>query len=186
MVCPGALETASQVAYHGSRIDTQDVLFRDFAVERVLEVGPAETLLNMAKKTVKGCYAAHDMAKDLNREYLSVKKSADAIYYRVDETDVAEQRSLSSPSLSQDAPVVSAAPTPAAPVVEVSQPAPTAAAPVASIADRPLAAGDVVNVVVALGLKKQREDIAADQSVKKLCGGKISFGMGGWHVTLTW
>ena len=135
-----------------------------------MEIGPAETLINMAKKTIKANYDAHDVATGLKRDYLSYKKNADSIYYKVDSANAAQRPAKHEPA------------APAAPVnTEPSAPAPApSAAPVAvaapagnvSVPDTPMVAVDVLIVIVALALKKQVAEVAKDQTIKKLCGGK--------------
>jgi fatty acid synthase subunit alpha, fungi type len=157
------------------RIDTQDVLLRDFAAERIVEVGPAETLVNMAKKTVKASYGAHDTATGLKRDYLSYKKNADSIYYKVDAANAAQRPAPKSTVAAAPASVPATQPEPAVPAVVVTAPAATTVAAPAgnvSVPDTPVAAVDILTAIVALALKKQTNEVAKDQTIKKLCGGK--------------
>jgi 3-oxoacyl-ACP reductase-like protein len=117
----------------------------------------------MAKKTLKASYESHDIALGLERELLSYKKNADAIYYKIQAEEV------------------SAVPSkPAAAESTTAQPAPAAAAPVAapapsqsvSIPDKVIAPVDVIAVLVAVALKKSSDEIAKDQTIKALCGGE--------------
>ncbi|KAK8022507.1 fatty acid synthase alpha subunit FasA [Apiospora rasikravindrae] len=125
-------------------VDTQDAILSDLATERLIEVGPAETLVNMAKKTMKADYDIQDVALGLRRELLSHKKNADAIYYRT----VAEE----TPSAAAPAPTTDPAP---------------AQAPAA-----PLTPTDTITVLVAVALKKASSEIDMSQTIKALCGGR--------------
>ncbi len=160
------------------RIDTQDVILKDFAAERIVEVGPAETLVNMAKKTVKASYDAHDNATGLTREYLSYKKNADAIYYKVDPASAAQRpapKGTEAPPPQAAKPTAPDAAAVLVPTVVVTPVAQTAApSGNISVPDKPAAAVDILAVIVALALKKQLSDVAKDQSIKKLCGGPFT------------
>ncbi|KAH8681837.1 fatty acid synthase subunit alpha [Xylariales sp. PMI_506] len=141
-------------------INTQDAILRDFETERLIEIGPAETLVNMAKKTIKAGYETSDIALGFERELLSYKKNVDAIYYKM-----------------HDAPAPTPA-TPAATSTAPAQPAPIAApvdpvpAWAASVPDKAPAPVDVITVLVALALKKSAADVPTDKTIKALCGGR--------------
>lgn len=132
-----------------------------------MEVGPAETLTNMARKTLKAGYESHDMATGLKRELLSYKKNTDEIYYKV------AASSTSATKTREPAPTVTV--TPAVAPIPVN-PAPAAMTTLSteevSLPDRPLDAIDVLITLVAIALKRPASDVARDQSIKKLCGGK--------------
>ena len=139
-----------------------------------MEVGPAETLINMAKKTVKADYHAHDVANGLKRDYLSYKKNADSIYYKVDSANAAQRPTTKHTEVARPTAPAPAPTEPAAQLASAATPAPAVvAAPLGnvSVPDTPVAAVDILTVITALALKKQTTDIAKDMSVKKLCGG---------------
>ncbi|KAI9179811.1 fatty acid synthase alpha subunit Lsd1, partial [Blastocladiella emersonii ATCC 22665] len=52
-------------------IETQDVLFAEYKVERIIEVGPSSTLVGMAERTLKLKYTAYDDALTFRRDNLS-------------------------------------------------------------------------------------------------------------------
>lgn len=134
-----------------------------------MEIGPAETLINMAKRTLKAGYESHDVALGLQRELLTYKKNADAIYYKPSEEEAAPPlpANASKPAATQE----NATPAPAA---AAPAPAPVAAPPVAavSVPDKPVSPLDILTVLVGVALKKPASEVAQDQSVKALCGGK--------------
>lgn len=99
-------------------IETMDVLFGEFHVERLIEVGPAPVLSGMAARTLKIKYEAYDDAVTHRRVQFSSAKNRTDIYYEFkDEVpeDVGEESQV--------------APAETKPVAAIS--APDAAAPVA-------------------------------------------------------
>ncbi|KAK7960616.1 hypothetical protein PG988_011830 [Apiospora saccharicola] len=151
-------------------VDTQDAILSELATERLIEVGPAETLVNMAKKTMKADYDIQDVALGLRRELLSHKKNADAIYYR----NAAEETTLSAAAA---VPATPSAPNPAPAQQAMAAPPPPTAAPTAGAAaiglpTKPLTPTDTIAVLVAVGLKKSPSEIDVSQTIKALCGGR--------------
>jgi fatty acid synthase subunit alpha, fungi type len=141
-------------------IETQDVVLGEKSTERIVEIGPADTLAGMAKRTLASKYDAHDAALSLQRQILCYNKDAKDIYYDVDPVeDEPEPASSSRPAAS------SSAPTPAAPI-----PAPSAG-PAAAVADAPVAAADIIRALVAQKLKKPFADIPPTKAIKDLVGG---------------
>lgn len=121
----------------------------------------------MAKKTLKAGYESHDIARGLQRELLSYKKNADSIYYKIQ----AEEVAAAAPSKPTAAQSTTA---PAAPSVSPTAPAPVAAPSQApTVPDKSLEPIDVLTVLVAVALKKSVADVAKDQTIKALCGGKF-------------
>lgn len=148
-------------------IETQDVILQEKRTERIVEIGPADTLGGMARRTIASKYEAYDAATSVQRQILCYNKDAKEIYYDVDPVE--------------DEPE----PTPAAavsttPASSGSAPAPVAAAapasssgPAASIADEPVSALDIVRVLVAQKLKKPLADIPITKAIKDLVGGGL-------------
>ncbi|KAM7196700.1 3-oxoacyl-synthase [Rhypophila sp. PSN 637] len=157
---------AHQFSFPVQWIKCQDTILQDFATERLVEIGPAETLVNMAKRTLKAGYESHDVALGLQRELLTYKKNADQIYYKPseDETPPPAPASASQPAPAQETttPVAAAAPVAA----------PPAAAAAVDVPDKPVSPLDVLTVLVGVALKKPASEVAQDQSIKALCGGR--------------
>src|ERR1700761_7275547 len=65
-------------------IETQDVILAEKTTERIVEIGPADTLGVMAKRTLASKYEAYDAAKSVQRQILCYNKDAKEIYYDVD------------------------------------------------------------------------------------------------------
>ncbi|KPV74523.1 uncharacterized protein RHOBADRAFT_28081 [Rhodotorula graminis WP1] len=151
-------------------IETQDILFKEFKFERLVELGPSPTLTGMATRTQKLKYDAHDSALGVKRVIYCIAKNQKEIYYLHD--DVAGGDDAPAPAAAAPAaPAPRAAPVAAAP----PPPAPVAAAagPAASVADEPLkAAVDTLRAIIAQKLKKQIPDVPLGKSIKDLVGGK--------------
>lgn len=55
--------------------------------ERIVEIGPAETLGTMAQRTLASKYEAYDAVKSVQRQILCYDKDMKEIYYDVDPED---------------------------------------------------------------------------------------------------
>ncbi|KAI9886836.1 MAG: 3-oxoacyl-[acyl-carrier-protein] synthase [Watsoniomyces obsoletus] len=141
-------------------IETQDVILASHAAERIIEVGPAETLGGMAKRTL-AAYESYDAARSLQRQILCYNKDAKEIYYDVD--PVEEE---TTPAVEASPTVTATAATPTA-----AAPAPTAG-PAAQVPDVPLSAVDIVRALVAHKLKKPLMEVPLSKAIKDLVGGK--------------
>ena len=145
-------------------IETQDVILAEKTTERIVEIGPADTLGVMAKRTLASKYEAHDAAKSVERSILCYNKDAKEIYYDVDPVE--------------DEPTPAAAPvssTPAsgsAPSTAAAPPPPPSAGPAAQVPDAPVGAVDIVRALIAQKLKKPLLEIPLSKAIKDLVGGK--------------
>ncbi|KAG1096468.1 hypothetical protein G6F39_006700 [Rhizopus arrhizus] len=151
-------------------IETQDQLFKNYQVERLIEVGPSPTLSGMAVRTLNLKYQAYDNALSNRRQNLSISKDAKEIYYEFE--NVEEEASSA-----EAAPAASA--TPAAPVaavasapVSVAAAAPAAAGPAAAVSDVPVTATEILHAVIAQKLKKSIDEVPMSKAIKDLVGGK--------------
>ena len=149
-------------------IETQDVFLAEKTAERIVEVGPAETLGVMAKRTLASKYEAYDAAKSVQRQILCYNKDAKEIYYDVDPIEEEPEPTVTQASSS----AVPAAAT-AAPATAVPAPAPSAG-PAAQVPDAPVQAVDIVRSLVAQKLKKPLGDIPLSKAIKDLVGGKLA------------
>jgi fatty acid synthase subunit alpha len=144
-------------------IETQDVILAEKTTERIVEIGPADTLGVMAKRTLASKYEAYDAAKSVQRQILCYNKDAKEIYYDVDpvedEPEPVAASSSSAPSATSSGPAPVAAP-----------PAPSAG-PAAQVPDAPVAAVDIVRSLIAQKLKKPLMDIPLSKAIKDLVGG---------------
>lgn len=149
-------------------IETQDVFLAEKTAERIVEVGPADTLGVMAKRTLASKYEAFDAAKSVQRQILCYNKDAKEIYYDVD--PIVEE-----PEPTPAAGSSSSAPAAAAAAVPVAAAAPAASAgPAAQIPDAPVTAMDIVRALIAQKLKKPFAEIPLSKAIKDLVGGKTT------------
>lgn len=150
-------------------IETQDVILAEKRTERIVEIGPADTLGGMAKRTIASKYEAYDAATSVQRQILCYNKDAKEIYYDVD--PIEEEPEAPAPAANAaPAPSAPAASAPAAAPAPAAQPAPTG--PAAAVADAPVTALDIVRSLVAQKLKKGLTDIPTSKAIKDLVGGK--------------
>ncbi|KAE8442386.1 hypothetical protein EG329_003402 [Mollisiaceae sp. DMI_Dod_QoI] len=147
-------------------IETQDVILAEKTTERIVEIGPADTLGVMAKRTIASKYEAYDAAKSVQRQILCYNKDAKEIYYDVD------------PIEDELAPVAASSSSAPAPVASSSSSSPVAAAPPPSagpavqVPDAPVGAVDIVRALIAQKLKKPLMEIPLSKAIKDLVGGK--------------
>eukprot|EP01135_Chromosphaera_perkinsii_P010233 Nk52_evm6s2062 gene=Nk52_evmTU6s2062 len=140
-------------------IKTQDQLFAEFAIERLIEVGPSPVLCGMAKRTLGLKYAESDEATMHKREILCFGKDHEAIVYDYSNSSEEPAAVASEPS----------------PVMQASPPVPLQASPASvqgPIPDAPVKAVDIVTSIVANKLKKKVEDVPLAKSIKELVAGK--------------
>lgn len=132
------------------RIETQKSLLRDR--QRLVELGPAKTLLGMVQKTIN---------KDLrsNVQLLASTQSLPKLLYTYDETP--EDSSIDEPVI--ETPQSSTVPEP------VKSPE---AFTVQTVPDVPLTAIRIIRALIARKLRRPASEIDASRSIKDLCGGK--------------
>ena len=150
-------------------IETQDVILEKNRTERIVEIGPADTLGGMAKRTLASKYEAYDAATSVQRQVLAYNKDVKEIYYDVDpvedEPAAPAGGSDSTPAASSSGSAQAAAPA-------ASAPPPASSGPAAAVADAPVQAVDILRVLVAQKLKKPLTDIPLTKAIKDLVGGK--------------
>lgn len=151
-------------------IETQDVFLAEKTAERVVEIGPADTLGVMAKRTLASKYEAYDAAKSVQRQILCYNKDAKEIYYDVDPVEEEPEPAAGSGSAADAAPGVSPAAAAAAPVAA----APPSSGPAAQVPDEPVQAVDIVRALIAQKLKKPLLEIPLSKAIKDLVGGKYT------------
>lgn len=146
-------------------IETQDVVLGENKTERIVEIGPADTLGVMAKRTLASKYEAHDAALSVQRQILCYNKDAKDIYYDVDPVEDEPEPTAPAGADAPAAPSSGSAPVAAAPAPAAS------AGPAASVPDEPITATDLVRALVAQKLKKPLLDIPLSKAIKDLVGG---------------
>lgn len=149
-------------------IETQDVFLAEKTAERVVEIGPADTLGVMAKRTLASKYEAYDAAKSVQRQILCYNKDAKEIYYDADPVEDEPEPAAAAPT--------PAAASSSAPAAAASAPAPApapSAGPAAQVPDAPVQAIDIVRALIAQKLKKPLSDIPLTKAIKDLVGGRL-------------
>lgn len=145
------------------------MLFRQQNVQRLIEIGPSDTLVSMAKKTLAGKqHVARDAAMSLSRELLCYKKDQQQIRYedeaalcRAKESEAEEEAKDEKEKMDSEPERAVSAPTKPQPA-SVNKPA---------IPDRPATAADIVTTVVAHKTNKAFHHVPRDQSIKHIVGG---------------
>jgi len=145
-------------------IETQDVFLAEKIAERIVEIGPADTLGVMAKRTLASKYEAYDAAKSVQRQILCYNKDAKEIYYDVDPVE-------DEPEPAAPAATSSSAPAPAAAAAAPVAAAAPSAGPAAAVADVPVQAVEIVRSLIAQKLKKPLLEIPLSKAIKDLVGG---------------
>lgn len=153
-------------------IETQDVFLAEKTAERVVEIGPADTLGVMAKRTLASKYEAYDAAKSVQRQILCYNKDAKEIYYDVDPVEEEPEPTPSSSEAQAGSPAPAAAASPAA---AAAAPPPPGSGPAEKVPDVPIQAIDIVRALIAQKLKKPILEIPLSKAIKDLVGGKCQF-----------
>lgn len=149
-------------------IETQDVILGEKETERIVEIGPADTLGVMAKRTLASKYEAYDAARSVQRQILCYNKDAKDIYYDVEPEE--EEAAAPAPTAGSTAPAT--APSAAAPAAAAAAAPAPSAGPAAQVADAPVGAVDILRTLVAQKLKKPLLEIPLSKAIKDLVGGE--------------
>jgi len=144
-------------------IETQDVFLAEKTAERIVEVGPADTLGVMAKRTLASKYEAFDAAKSVQRQILCYNKDAKEIYYDVDPVEEEPEPTPSAAESSSSPPAAPAAAAAPAPI--------PSAGPAAAVEDAPVTALEIVRALIAQKLKKPFLEVPLGKAIKDLVGG---------------
>lgn len=163
-------------------IETQDVILAEKRTERIVEIGPSDTLGGMARRTLQSKYEAYDAATSVQRQILCYCKDAKEIYYDVEPIEDEPEPTPAAASSADAAPAAAPA-APAAPAAAPA-PAPTSAGPAAPVQDAPVTATDVIRALVAQKLKKELTEIPPSKAIKDLVGGECCCDAGNfeWRV----
>ncbi|KAI2791870.1 Fatty acid synthase subunit alpha [Penicillium oxalicum] len=174
---------AHQFASPVQWIATQDVLLRDFNVERFIEIGPADTLTGMLKKTVSLHFKSHDAARHMTRRFLSYAQNAQEIHYLLASAPAGAAEGQKNVSSATKSKATASPPTTAQATVAVTQQssAPETAVSastslqvtnVAPISDVPTPAREILLAIVGSKLRKYHNEVPAQQSIKALASGR--------------
>ncbi|KAH9238140.1 hypothetical protein K456DRAFT_1828773 [Colletotrichum gloeosporioides 23] len=163
---------AHQFAYPVRWIETQDAILGEIKAERVVEVGPANILTNMMKRTWNGRYTISDDVQGLRRRILGPDSDLPEIYYQshVEETS-SEERTENSPVASTQTPLQSdenefGSTEPASPSIVDDKHEPIA--PVMDLEEASVPVSAVLLAIIATKLKKAPKDIDTTKSINQL------------------
>ncbi|KID95619.1 fatty acid synthase subunit alpha reductase, partial [Metarhizium majus ARSEF 297] len=163
---------AHQFCYPVQWIKTQDLILGDKETNRVVELGPGNTLVKMAERTIAQKYAQQDVAANISRQLLSFQQNYDQISY--------EQRTVYPPSQkkTEDASAgsepkpstlaQSASPPESVPATVVQQSTVMAV----ELEDEPASVIDITTTIVCLGLKRPLDGVDTTKSIRALSGGR--------------
>ncbi len=159
----------------GDRTETQSMLFDHLKAERLIELGPSSTLLDMAKKTLAQSYGESDAANGIKRILLSTSANYDEISNETcpptgsDKIEGQNPQGLATPS--SDTVNQASAPVPDVPVSRLDPiKAPITVKAESPVADVPVSALESVKALVAGSLKKPSSEVNLDDSIKTLSG----------------
>ncbi|KAL3420503.1 Fatty acid synthase subunit alpha 7 [Phlyctema vagabunda] len=149
-------------------IETQDAILAKQQAERVIEVGPSNTLTSMLQKTLVAKYMDGDTARGARRELLCLKTETDQIYYAYHPPEPEE-----APDHKSSSPIPHPTPEPSVidplPAKVTSPPTVTA---IGSVPDVPITAAEIISAIVAVALKKSIEEIKSSSSIRNLSAGR--------------
>ena len=163
---------ACQFAFPVRWIETQDQIFlREDGISRLIEIGPAKVLARMAKQTADSKYADRDLARSIQRSFLSTKSDSKEICYEYEPGGSEPSPDVSTPRTKPPSSPMPVAPAETEQLQTTSQTPklPTAAS---KIQDVPISAQEVVRSLIARKLNQRFEDIPTGKSIKDLTGGK--------------
>lgn len=158
-----------ELLWSTSRVETQDVIICQQKTERVIEIGPGDTLIAMARRTTNSKYQSHDAAHAIRRQLLCYKADAEEIYYSAcpskEELEPASGLAISAASSKHQ---VSMSPTTSItniPTVHLS------ARPKFQVPDVSVTVAEIVRMIVTRTLRKSVGEIALSNTIRGLAGG---------------
>lgn len=172
------------------RIETQDLLIKELAINNVVEIGPSNTLINMMKRTLQNKnYRRHDAALGLSRKLLSYKDHAREINHGLTaDSDLKDNSKHSASSEKKEKPHAVPPPARQEPAVDVVPASEQSAMLVAGsvvagkptvevvltpkIVDTPVTATDIVVAIISQKLNKSLDEKDLGKSITHLCGGE--------------
>ncbi|KAL3426492.1 fatty acid synthase subunit alpha [Phlyctema vagabunda] len=163
---------AHQFCYPVQWIDTQDSVLGQGSTQRLVELGPGNTLANMAKRTIALKYASKDLATGVSRDLLNFSQHLDTISYK-ERMDI-ENKSKS--SVESSAKTEEAVTCPSKTThIDMTLPLNSKSPPdhlSAEIEDSPPTLFETITAIVSAGLKRPVNDTNNLHSIKVLCAGR--------------
>ncbi|KAK1590719.1 uncharacterized protein LY79DRAFT_686575 [Colletotrichum navitas] len=165
---------AHQFTYPVRWIETQNVILGEIEAERIVEVGPKNTLTNMMKKTWNQRYIVSDEVKGLRRKILGLEEDLPEIYYQsvVDEEETLDEDDKNTPIGSAERPPQKSQyeTPPIHPLRDSDAEENRPMTQVPRLEDIPLPVSAVVLAIIATKLKKSSDQIETTKSINQLAG----------------
>ncbi|KAG9244844.1 hypothetical protein BJ878DRAFT_549460 [Calycina marina] len=151
-------------------IQSQASILTSQLCERVIEIGPSNTLTVLLKKSLAAKSETSDKVHSIQREFLSISKDANDIFYHVDTPAIAEavkpMQLVTLPS--EDSKILTSSATA---VVEAALNE-LVSEGIILMEDKPITASQIVRCLIAQKLQKTADQINWDTSIKSLVGGR--------------
>ncbi|KMP06839.1 fatty acid synthase subunit alpha reductase [Coccidioides immitis RMSCC 2394] len=175
-ICLSALlihqDGSHQFAFPVQWIDTQNVLFdRERSISRLVELGPSNILVNMARRTKDAKFTFQDTLLGIERLFLASTQDSKLIQYQysTDEQTTASETLVESQATSVSTPELTTS-APSQPPVDRK---PSPSAPVAnSIPDVPATALEIIQAIIGCKLRKSIPQVPSTKTIKDLAAGK--------------
>lgn len=152
------------------------MILGELEAERIVEVGPANILTNMMKRTRDDSFLVHEAVRGINRRILGPKGDLNEIYYQVEPEVEAEGevKSEITPADTQEA-------APRTPSSEgskqdnVQHQTSLSGGPVEECPDVEVPTIAIVMAIISTKLKKQPGEIKTDATINGLVGGELKW-----------
>jgi fatty acid synthase subunit alpha len=132
-------------------------------VDRIIEIGPSNTLTSIARKTVDAKYREHDEALSITRQLLCCKNAENEIYYNIEFAEDTPKETATEETTSTEV-IVEAEPV----LLSVQS---TGMQLSKAVSDAPVTAVEIVSTLVAKSLKKSTKNVSMDSTIKAVVGG---------------
>ena len=161
-----------ELLWSTSRVETQDVIICQQKTERIIEIGPGDTLIAMARRTVTSKYQSHDAARSIRRQLLCYKADAEEIYYLAGSSkeELEPASNLATSAASSKYPVTMSPKTSITniPTLHLS------ARPKNLVPDVSVTVAEIVRMMITRTLRKSVGEIALSNTIRGLAGGSCS------------
>jgi len=136
-----------------------------------VEIGPSNTLMAMAQKTIAYKYEAFDAVHSLRRQLLCYKTDAKEIYYESHPVEPEEVLDTKPVSKTSDLPATVKQPFHVEPGSQTKLVVHPGFETQVAVPDVAISAAEIIGALVSVGMKKPLEDISFSESIKTLCAG---------------
>lgn len=144
-------------------------------IERLVEIGPSNTLTGLAKQTIQTKYRDHDTALSIQRQLLNLKTSENDIYYTaVESEEIPKQEPPKADTIPKAQAQLTKPATSPKPSTSLPEQSGAGFKSIATAEDVPVKAEDIVLTIIAQKLKKSIGDISLSSNIKALVGGMRS------------